>query len=132
MSVVSKTATQGDDDIELLCTGAVRNYSFNPADLSGQRTSSKKAKLASNATSNAPGPTLSQDALLGEDLPQTDSPPDDTLLDSPPVSQSTSEDSGPSYVNSDSSGSESSPIMITDDKPEPSQLISSDSDSETN
>ena len=37
MSVVSITATQGDDDFELLCTGAVRNYSFNPADLSGQR-----------------------------------------------------------------------------------------------
>ena len=37
MSVVSITATQGDDDFELLCTGTVRNYSFNPADLSGQR-----------------------------------------------------------------------------------------------
>ena len=36
MSVVSKT-TQGGADFELLCTGAVRNYSFNPADLSGQR-----------------------------------------------------------------------------------------------
>ena len=36
MSVVSKT-TQGGADFELLCTGAVRNYSFNPADLSGRR-----------------------------------------------------------------------------------------------
>ena len=82
------------------------NMSRKRSQTSSSQTPSKKAKLASNATSNAPGTTLSQDALLGEDFPQTDSPPDDTLLDSPPVSQSTREDSGPSCVNSDSSGSE--------------------------
>ena len=55
------------------------------------------------------------DALLGEDFLQTDSPPDGTLLDS-----LTHEDNpGPSYVSSDS---ESSPIVILDD----------DSDSDTN
>ena len=36
MSVVSKT-TQGGADFELLCTGTIRNYSFNPADIAGQR-----------------------------------------------------------------------------------------------
>ena len=35
-AAVSKT-TQGGADFELLCTGSIRNYSFNPADLSGQR-----------------------------------------------------------------------------------------------
>ena len=35
MSVVSKT-TQGGADFELLCTEGVRNYSANPATISGQ------------------------------------------------------------------------------------------------
>ena len=74
-----------------------------------------------------------EDTLLEEDFFLTDSPPDGTLLDLSPVPQSTHEDNpGPSSVNSDSSGSESSPIVILDDKSEPSQLISSDSDSDTN
>ena len=96
---------------------------------SSSQTPPKRPKLASNATSNAPGP--SNASLSRDTLPRTDSPPDDSLLDSPPVSQSTREDSGPSYVNSDSTGSASSPIVILDDKSEPSQLLSSDSDSDT-
>ena len=87
----------------------------------------KRPKLASDVTSNAPGPSnasLSQDTLLGEDFLQTDSPPDGTLLDSPPVSQSTHKDSGPSYVTSDSSGSESSPRSQQQEGDQTTQLSS--------
>ena len=73
---------------------------------------------------------MGEDTLLGEDCPQTDSLPDSSLLDSPLTQR---DDPGPSHVHPtqhDSSDNESSSVVTLDESNEP-QIISSDSDSDS-
>ena len=73
---------------------------------------------------------MGEDTLLGEDFHPTDSPPDGSLLDTP---QTHRDDPGPSHAHTtqhDSSDNESSSVVTLDESNEP-QIISSDSDSDS-